>query len=115
MAKRRRCAGHHMQVGESCRFLVAYPNDVVRCVTVARRRSRTRLASLPENSLHVDPVTERLRERWLPLVERVLRSPAGQDDELDAALQAEDSSLRAVVKEILPVFGAFFAETNQPR
>jgi hypothetical protein len=34
---------------------------------------------------------------------------------LDAALQAEGSSLRAVVKEIPPVFGAFFNEMNQPR
>jgi hypothetical protein len=61
------------------------------------------------------PYSDRLRERWLPLVDRVLRSPPGHDDELDAALQAEGSSLRAVVKEIPPVFGAFFNEMNQPR
>jgi hypothetical protein len=59
------------------------------------------------------PYSDRLRERWLPLVERVLRSPPDHDDELDAALQAEGSSLRAVVKEIPPVFGAFFKEMHR--
>jgi hypothetical protein len=33
------------------------------------------------------------------------------DDLLDAALQAEGLSLRAVVREIPPVFGAFFRVT----
>lgn len=61
------------------------------------------------------PYSDRLRERWLPLVERVLRSPPDHDDELDAALQAEGSSLRAVVKEIPPVFGAFFTEMDRRR
>lgn len=61
------------------------------------------------------PYSERLRARSLPLVDRVLRSPPGHDDELDAALQAEGSSLRAVVKEIPPVFGSFFTAVNQPR
>ena len=59
------------------------------------------------------PYSDRLRECWLPLVERVLRSPPDHDDELDAALQAEGSSLRAVVKEIPPVFGAFFKEMHR--
>lgn len=54
------------------------------------------------------PYSERFREHWLPLVDRVLRSEPGQDDLLDAALQAEGVSLRVVVKEIPPVFGAFF-------
>jgi hypothetical protein len=38
----------------------------------------------------------------------VLQSPAGEDDSLDSALQAEGLSLRVVVKEIPPVFGSFF-------
>jgi hypothetical protein len=54
------------------------------------------------------PYSDRLRERWLPLVDRVLRSSPGGDDALDAALQAEGYSLRAVVREIPPVFGGFF-------
>lgn len=54
------------------------------------------------------PYAERFRERWLPLVDRVLRSRAEQDDVLDAALQSEGLSLRVVVKEIPPVFGSFF-------
>lgn len=61
------------------------------------------------------PYSDRLRERWLPLVDRVLRSPPGDDDRLDETLQAEGSSLRAVVKEIPPVFGAFFTVTEQQR
>lgn len=59
------------------------------------------------------PYSDRLRERWLPLVDRVLRSPPGGDDALDAALQAEGSSLRAVVREIPPVFGTFFTDPGR--
>lgn len=59
------------------------------------------------------PYSDRLREHWLPLVDRVLRSQPGEDDTLDAALQAEGFSLRAVVKEIPPVFGTFFKEADQ--
>jgi hypothetical protein len=44
----------------------------------------------------------------LPLVDRVLRPLPGDDDSLDEILQAEGSSLRAVVKEIPSVFGSFF-------
>lgn len=59
------------------------------------------------------PYSTRLRERWLPQVDRVLRGLPDQDDLLDAALQAEGSSLRVVVKEIPPVFGAFFKTTDE--
>lgn len=61
------------------------------------------------------PYSDRFRERWLPLVDRVLRAQPGNDDSLDAALQSEGLSLRAVVKEIPPVFGAFFAAPDQER
>jgi hypothetical protein len=59
------------------------------------------------------PYSDRLRERWLPIVDRVLRWLPGDDDSLDTTLQAEGFSLRAVVKEIPPVFGAFFTATDQ--
>ena len=61
------------------------------------------------------PYSDRLRERWLPLVDRVLRSEPGHDDSLDAVLQSEGVSLRVVVKEIPPVFGTFFATTGRRR
>lgn len=61
------------------------------------------------------PYSDRLRERWLPLVDHVLRSEPDHDDLLDAALQSEGVSLRAVVKEIPPVFGTFFATTDRRR
>lgn len=59
------------------------------------------------------PYSERFREHWLPLVDRVLRSKPDRDDLLDAALQSEGSSLRAVVKEIPPVFGSFFTAMDR--
>ena len=61
------------------------------------------------------PYSDRLRERWLPLVDRVLRSDPDHDDALDAALQSEGSSLRVVVKEIPPVFVSFFTTTDRQR
>ena len=54
------------------------------------------------------PYRERFIERWKPLVDRVLSTPAGKDDDLDAVLQSEGFSLRVVVKEIPPVFGSFW-------
>ena len=61
------------------------------------------------------PYSGRFRERWLPLVDRVLRSEPDHDDSLDATLQSEGTSLRAVVKEIPPVFGSFFTVSDQRR
>jgi hypothetical protein len=58
------------------------------------------------------PYRDRFVERWQPLVDRVLSSPAGSDDALDAALQSEGLSLRVVVKEIPPVFGSFWGQTG---
>lgn len=54
------------------------------------------------------PYRERFMNRWFPWVDRVLSAPFGQDDELDAALQKEGQSLRAIVKEIPPLFGSFW-------
>lgn len=61
------------------------------------------------------PYSDRFRERWLPLVDRVLRSQPDHDDALDAALQSEGVSLRVVVREIPPVFGAFFTAMDRQR
>lgn len=61
------------------------------------------------------PYSDRLRERRLPLVDRVLRSRPDHDDSLDAALQSEGLSMRAVIKETPPVFGAFFMSTDRRR
>ncbi len=58
------------------------------------------------------PYSDRFRERWMPLVDRVLRSAPGSDDAIDAELQAEGLSLRVVVKEIPPVFGDFFPDSR---
>jgi hypothetical protein len=41
-------------------------------------------------------------------VTRLLESPKGSDDALDAELRRRNSSLRAVVKEIPSVFGSFY-------
>lgn len=61
------------------------------------------------------PYSERFRERWRPLVDRVLRSEPGHDDQLDAALQTEGVSLQVVVEEIPPAFGAFFTAKDRAR
>jgi len=50
------------------------------------------------------PYSERFRNRR-SLVERVLESDL-PDEKLDIQLQAEGQSLRAVVREIPPVFGS---------
>ena len=46
-------------------------------------------------------------------VERILKAPVEQDDELDRQLQTEGLSLRALVREIPPVFGSFYGTKNQ--
>ncbi len=53
------------------------------------------------------PHAERFAEREAE-VKRILESPKDSDAELDAELRGRNSSLRAVVKEIPPVFGSFF-------
>jgi hypothetical protein len=54
------------------------------------------------------PYRDRFTEHWLPWVDHVLSTEPGHDDELDAALQSQGTSLRAIVKEIPPVFGSFW-------
>ncbi|NBT35569.1 MAG: hypothetical protein EBT03_08545 [Betaproteobacteria bacterium] len=49
------------------------------------------------------PYSDRLREQWLPLVDRVLRSAPADDDSLDKVLQSEGVSVGAHNR---PVIGA---------
>ncbi len=56
------------------------------------------------------PYAGRFCERYRPLVERVLSASEADDAQLDAELKREGHSLRTVVREIPPVFGAFFAK-----
>jgi len=53
------------------------------------------------------PHAERFAEHQAE-VTRLLESPKGSDDAVDAELRLRNSSLRAVVKEIPPVFGSFY-------
>jgi len=55
------------------------------------------------------PYRERFISKWQPLVDRILSTPPGNDDQLDAELQKEGLSLRVIVKEIPPVFGSFWS------
>lgn len=54
------------------------------------------------------PYRERFLGKWQPLVTRVLNTAPSDDDALDAELQRGGCSLRAVVREIPPVFGSFW-------
>jgi hypothetical protein len=53
------------------------------------------------------PYGERFQE-WRPEVEKLLRSPKGSNDQVDAELRQRGLSLRVVVREIPSVFGDFF-------
>lgn len=53
------------------------------------------------------PHAERFLD-WRCEVEQLLSSPQGQDETLDAELQARGLSLRVVAREIPSVFGGFF-------
>jgi len=53
------------------------------------------------------PHAERFKE-WREEVEKLLQSPKGTDDKLDAELRQRGLSLRVVVREIPSVFGDFF-------
>jgi hypothetical protein len=54
------------------------------------------------------PYAARFLSEWQPKVEQLLLSPSECDDELDEALRGQGLSLRAVVREIPPVFGSFY-------
>ena len=66
---------------------------------------RERLLRHWRDSRH--PHAERFAERETE-VSRVLESPKGSDDALDAELRQRGLSLRVVVKGIPSVFGSFF-------
>jgi len=53
------------------------------------------------------PHAERF-QGWRAEVERLLLSPRGADDQLDAELRQRGLSLRVVMREIPSVFGSFF-------
>ena len=54
------------------------------------------------------PYSQRFLSKWKPWVEKLLQSPAGHDDKLDAELRSQGLSLRVMVREIPPVFGSFY-------
>lgn len=54
------------------------------------------------------PWHERFGERYRPWVERLLTADPEQDDALDRSFQEEGHSLRTLIREIPPVFGAFY-------
>ncbi|HEY3761619.1 MAG TPA: hypothetical protein VGN23_07720 [Verrucomicrobiae bacterium] len=66
---------------------------------------RDRLLRHWRDSRH--PHAERFAEHEVE-VTRLLESPKGSDEAMDAELRRHNSSLRAVVKEIPSVFGSFF-------
>jgi len=47
-----------------------------------------------------------------PVLERLLAAPSDSEEQLDAALQNEGLSLRGMIREIPPVFGAFWDESK---
>lgn len=72
------------------------------------RKPHTRARLLRHWSDARHPYSTRFLSEWKPRVEKLLQSPAGHDDEIDAGLRAEGLSLRVVVREIPPVFGSFY-------
>jgi hypothetical protein len=54
------------------------------------------------------PYARQFSFRFRPFVERVLGSAPERDDELDRELRKDGLSLRAIVREIPPVFGSFY-------
>ena len=47
-----------------------------------------------------------------PVLDRLLAAPSDSEEQLDAALQQEGLSLRGMIREIPPVFGAFWEESK---
>ena len=71
-----------------------------------KTHTRERLLRHWQDARH--PGRDRFVSRWKPWVEKLLATPPGHDDELDAELRTQGLSLRVVVKEIPPVFGSFY-------
>ena len=71
-----------------------------------RPSARARLTQHWLDARH--PYRERFVETYRPFVERVLESNGTEDDQIDVELRRAGLSLRAVVREIPPVFGSFY-------
>ena len=54
------------------------------------------------------PYHARFTATYRPWVERLLESDPADDDRLDQIFRAEGQSLRAIMREIPPVFGSFY-------
>ena len=49
---------------------------------------------------------------YRPVLEKLLAAPANEEQRLDAELQNEGLSLRGMIREIPPVFGVFWGESQ---
>lgn len=52
--------------------------------------------------------------RHRPILEILLSAPGNSEEQLDAELQDRGLSLRAMIREIPPVFGAFWEKSKAP-
>tara|TARA_R110000850_G_scaffold16224_10_gene50863 strand:- start:687 stop:1007 length:321 start_codon:yes stop_codon:yes gene_type:complete len=71
-----------------------------------KERTRARLLRHWMDERH--PYRDRFLNQYRSLVERVLTGSVEDDEMLDHSLQREGHSLRTIVREIPPVFGAFY-------
>lgn len=71
-----------------------------------RPQARARLLHHWTNPEH--PYSERFVGELRSMVEWLLSTTPDQDDAIDTELQAKGWSLRALVREIPPVFGSFY-------
>ena len=58
------------------------------------------------------PYRERF-QTYRAAVVRILTADPAQDDNLNQELISEDTSLRAIIREIPPVFGSFYNKGNE--
>ncbi len=54
------------------------------------------------------PYRDRFQKNYRPWVERLLSTDAAYDEQLEEEFTKEGQSLRVIIKEIPPVFGAFY-------
>ena len=71
-----------------------------------RPRTRDRLLRHWLDPRH--PYSDRFSQTYRHHVERLLNSPATDDETLDRELQKAGLSLRVIVREIPPVLGSFY-------